>query len=73
MSDTLPEPVPGPELKAKRRRSGVPQIDLARRMGVHRVTLSGWEKAAEVDPLRAARYQRALQQILEEATGGQSA
>lgn len=68
MSDTFPTPTPGPDLADLRRRMGVTQVALASRMGVHRITLNGWEKAATVDPLRAARYRRALQEIVAEAT-----
>lgn len=68
MSDQFPPPTPGPELADLRRQCGVTQVALAARMGVHRITLNGWERAAAVDPLRAARYQRALREIVTEAT-----
>lgn len=67
MDETLPKPIPGPTLADARRRVGVAQADLARRLGVHRVSLSGWERAAAVDPIRAARYQRALRELVAEA------
>lgn len=67
MSDRFPTPTPGPDLADLRRQCGVTQVALATRMGVHRVTLNGWEKAAAVDPLRAARYRRALREIVAEA------
>jgi hypothetical protein len=37
-------------------------------MGIHRITLNGWERAAAIDPLRAARYQRALRELVTEGT-----
>lgn len=67
--ENLPQPVPGPELAEQRRSLGVRQSDLANRLGMHRVSLRGWEKSAVVDPLRAARYQRALREIVTEAVG----
>jgi DNA-binding transcriptional regulator YiaG len=69
MEDEFPQPVPGPSLAEQRRTVGVPQVELARRMGVHRVTLNGWEKAASIDPIRAARYMRALRELVSEAVG----
>jgi transcriptional regulator with XRE-family HTH domain len=66
---SLPQPIPGPRLAELRKSLGVKQIDLANRMGMHRVSLNGWERAAEVDPMRAARYQRALREIVAEAVG----
>jgi DNA-binding XRE family transcriptional regulator len=67
MEDTFPKSVPGPSLAELRRSLGVGQADLARRLGMHRVTLYGLERAAVVDPIRAARYQRALREIVDEA------
>jgi transcriptional regulator with XRE-family HTH domain len=61
------QPVPGPTLADERRRLGIRQRDLAARLGMHRVTLHGLERAAEVDPIRAARYARALRELVEEA------
>lgn len=69
MSNGFPLPTPGPELAGLRRQCGVTQVALAARMGVHRITLNGWERAAAVDPLRAARYNRALREMVDEATG----
>jgi transcriptional regulator with XRE-family HTH domain len=68
--ETFPAPIPGPDLEALRKRQGVTQKDLAGRLGIGRVTLHGWERAAEVDPIRAARYHRALRDIVAEATDG---
>jgi len=34
-------------------------------MGLHRTRLHVWEKAAEVAPVKAARYIRALREIVE--------
>lgn len=65
--EDLPKPIPGPELADQRKTLGVAQADLARRLGMHRVSLRGWERSAEVDPIRAARYQRALREIVAEA------
>lgn len=69
MQDTFPKPVAGPDLAELRRTLGVAQVDLARVLGVHRVTLHGWERAAEVSPIRAAKYQRALREIVDAETG----
>ena len=60
-------PTPGPELAAHRRVAGIDQEDLAARLGIHRVTLSGWERSASVDVIRAARYERALLELVAEA------
>jgi DNA-binding transcriptional regulator YiaG len=67
--DELPQPTPGPELAELRRSVGVGQEELARRLGVHRVSLSGWENAAAVDVIRASRYRKALLEIANEAIG----
>lgn len=67
MDDELPQPTPGPELARIRKTQGVEQAALADRLGIHRVTLSGWERSATVDPIRAARYQRALRDLVTEA------
>lgn len=68
--DDFPGPVPGPDLAALRTSLGIPQKDLAARLGMHRVSLRGWEKAAHVPPVHAARYRRALREIVSEATEG---
>ena len=65
--DDLPRPTPGPELAELRRSVGIGQVELAKRLGVHRVSLSGWENAASVDAIRAARYRRALRELAAEA------
>lgn len=65
--DELPQPTPGPQLAELRRSVGVGQEELARRLGVHRVSLSGWENAASVDVIRSARYRKALREIAAEA------
>jgi transcriptional regulator with XRE-family HTH domain len=67
MSDTLPAPIPGPVLAERRRQVGIPQVALARRLGVHRVTLNGWENAHALDGVRAAKYERALHELAAEA------
>jgi len=69
MEDALPQPTAGPELADLRRSVGVSQDDLADRLEVHRVTLSGWERSATVDGIKAARYRRALQELASEAVG----
>jgi DNA-binding transcriptional regulator YiaG len=68
--DDFPGPTPGPELEQLRKSLGIRQKDLAQRLGVGRITLHGWERSAEVDPLRTARYRRALREIVTEATEG---
>lgn len=73
MQDTFPKPVAGPDLATLRRELGVAQVDLARALGVHRVTLHGWENAAQVKPVRAAKYQRALREIVDAAAKGEAA
>ena len=73
MQDTFPKPVAGPELADLRRTLGVAQVDLARVLGVHRVTLHGWERAAEVSPIRAAKYQRGLRALVDAAVEGDAA
>jgi DNA-binding transcriptional regulator YiaG len=65
--EDLPQPVPGPELATLRKTLGVAQVDLAQRLGVHRVTLNGWERAATIDPIRAARYRKAVAELVKEA------
>lgn len=67
MRDDFPRPVPGRSLAQLRVKVGVQQKALADRLGIHRVTLSGIERAAEVDPIRAARYQNALAELIAEA------
>lgn len=67
MRDDFPRPVPGRSLAALRVKVGIQQKDLADRLGMHRVTLSGIERAPEVNPVRAAQYQRALAELVAEA------
>ena len=67
MDDSLPQPVPGPDLARIRKTQGVEQAALADRLGIHRVTLSSWERSAAIDPIRAARYRRALRELIAEA------
>lgn len=67
MEDPFPQPVPGPELARLRKSVGVTQVELAARVGVTRINLGRWEKAAEVDALRAVRYRKALREIVAEA------
>lgn len=67
VDETFPKPISGPALAELRKSVGVQQSDLAARLGMHRVSLRGWERSAEVDPIRAARYQRALRELVSEA------
>lgn len=67
MDATFPKPIPGPDLARLRKTQGIEQAALAKRLDIHRVTLSAWERSAAVSPIRAARYQRALRDILEES------
>ena len=46
---------------------GMTQEAFADAIGVHRVTLSGIERAPEVNPVRAAQYQNALAELIAEA------
>ena len=63
----LPKPATGSELVALRKSLGVAQQDLARALGVHRITLNKWEGADQVDAIRTARYQRALADLTRQA------
>lgn len=67
MRDDFPRPVPGPSLADLRKKVGIRQDALAERLGMHRVTLSGIERSPSVDPVRAARYQNALAELVAEA------
>lgn len=67
--DDLPQPVPGQTLAGRRRHVGVAQGDLAEALGITRVTLHNWEKDPSLDPIRAHRYEQALQAILAKALG----
>lgn len=66
-ADDLPEPVNGPDLADKRKRLGVTQQALADALGVHRTRLNAWERALPLDAIRAARYRKALADLVREA------
>ena len=72
MRDDFPRSVPGPQLAELRKQVGIRQDSLALRLGMHRVTLSGIERAPEVDPVRAARYRAALRELVAEAVEPES-
>lgn len=66
-NDDLPEPVPGPDLRAMRKRVGVQARALALEVGVHFTVLHRWERTQELDAIRAHRYQAALRRLAEKA------
>jgi transcriptional regulator with XRE-family HTH domain len=68
MDDDL-TPTPGADLAKLRRDAGVRQEALAKSLGMHRVTLSNLENADTVDVIRAARYRKALRDLVDEAVG----
>lgn len=70
MVEDFPRPTPGPELAQLRKQLGVEQKALADRLGMHRISIRGWERSAEVDPIRAAKYRKALHELVAEAVGG---
>jgi transcriptional regulator with XRE-family HTH domain len=67
MRDDFPRPVPGRSLADLRKKVGIRQDELADRLGMHRVTLSGIEHSPTVTPVLAARYQNALAELVAEA------
>lgn len=67
--DTAPAKIPGAVLAAERDTYGVSRTDLARKLRLHRNTLRDWEKALEVDVIKAARYRNALREFVDEAIG----
>lgn len=73
MPDEDLAPTPGSDLAELRRSAGVGQQELADRLGMHRVTLSGLENAPTVDVIRSARYRKALRELVAEATEGTAA
>lgn len=62
-----PEPTSGAELLAHRKSMGVRQVDLAKALRVSRVTLHRWERETQVDAIRAARYRRAVDDLVAQA------
>lgn len=70
MQDTFPKPVNGKHLADLRRAQGVPQKELAYAIGITRGRLYVWETDAALDPVRAARYERALRQLVDEKVAG---
>lgn len=63
-------PTRGTDLADLRRSYGLTQEDVAVRLGVHRVTVSNWERAAQVSAINAAEYRRAAEQAAREAMLG---
>lgn len=59
----LPSPVTGADLVSLRKSLGVRQADIARKLGIGRVSLHRWEQAESVDAIRAARYRRAVDEL----------
>lgn len=70
MDDIAPQSSTGPDLAALRRELGITQDALARRLGVHRVTVAGWEARATVDAVIAGRYRIAATALASEAISG---
>lgn len=68
MDMTEPAKVPGATLAAERDAWGVNRTDLAKRLKVHRNTLSAWESDPALDVIRQRRYRRALSELVTEAT-----
>ena len=62
MQDT-PSPTTGTDLVNLRKSLGVRQADIARKIGIGRVSLHRWEQAESVDAIRAARYRRAVDEL----------
>jgi len=50
----------GAEFRRQRRRLGITQVELAKRLGVHSVTLSRWETDAHPIPEAAAQLVQLL-------------
>ena len=73
MEIDTPAKVPGSVLAAERDTFGVRRSDLAKRMGLHRNTLRGWELDPEVDVIRQHRYRSALEAIVAETTKSDTA
>lgn len=69
--DELPQSVPGPTLAAQRKAVGILQQDLAKEIGISRINLGAWERAAELDSIRAERYERALRALHAESLATQ--
>jgi transcriptional regulator with XRE-family HTH domain len=67
MEDIAPQSSTGPDLAALRRELGITQDALASRLGVHRVTVAGWEARATVDAVTAGRYRIAASELALEA------
>lgn len=59
----IPEPTTGADLVNLRKSLGVRQTDIARAVGIGRVSLHRWEQADSVDAIRAARYRRAVEEL----------
>ena len=62
-SEPVPEPPPGPELRAMRRRAGLRQRDVAERMGVRSSAVVRWESGERrMPPCRLPAFRAALEQ-----------
>lgn len=70
MQESFPKPVDGRALAKLRRSQGIEQKSLAEALGITRGRLYVWETNAELDPIRAARYERELRRLVAEATVG---
>lgn len=65
-----PQSSTGPDLAAFRAELGITQGALAARLGVHRVTVAGWEARATVDAVTSGRYRNAATALATEAISG---
>lgn len=63
----IPSPATGADLASLRKSLGVRQADIARKLGIGRVSLHRWEQAESVDAIRAARYRRAVDELYRDA------
>lgn len=68
MPDDELTPTHGHDLAKMRRLAGIGQVELAKRLGIHRVTLGGIERDPAVTVIQAARYRRAVREIVAEET-----
>jgi transcriptional regulator with XRE-family HTH domain len=60
-------PTTGAALADLRRQAGIEQQALADRLGMHRTTLNRVERAPQVSTVRAAKYRKALTELVAEA------
>lgn len=59
----VPQTTTGAALVDLRKSFGVRQADIAKKLGIGRVSLHRWEQAESVDAIRAARYRRAVDEL----------